>query len=127
MDTLLPWHNGSRRRAVSPSFSPAGPPSRPLPRRGAPRLDARVCLSAPDDRHRGTTRVVHVASEAQARLARGLRYDDQRHAVLRRDHVALEGRVDVRRAVAYDLNPERTVGHRRTGLARADLDPVARE
>src|SRR5262249_45918739 len=59
----------------------ARPPSRPLPRRGAPRLDARVCLRAPDDRHRGTAGVVHVAGEEQVRLARGLRYDDQWHAV----------------------------------------------
>src|SRR5262249_57699880 len=103
------------------------PPSWPVPRRGAPRLDARICLRAPDDRHRRTTGVVFVASEEQARLARGPRYDDQRHAVLRRDHVALEGRVDVRRAVAHDVNPERTVAHRRAGLAWADLDPVACE
>src|SRR5262249_36640472 len=111
----------------SSSMTPKSPPSRPLPRRGAPRLDARVCLRAPDDRHRSTTGVVPVASEEQARLARGLRYDDQRHAVLRRDHVPFEGLRGVRPALPHAVNPERTVAPRRAGLARTALDPIARE
>src|SRR5262245_30483591 len=106
-------------------MTPKSPPSRPLPRRGAPRLDARVCLRAPDDRHRGTTGVVLVASEEQARLARGLCYGDQRHAVLRRDHVDLEGRVDVRRAVAPGANPAGTAAGGRAGLAWAGLELAA--